>query len=436
MMSMPYQCIRRCRNLLVAARGSSIDIFNPGDGSLRSTWKCPSVQEGNDSKPNTTSQVSEKPLNGLETQRSESSIDVALESPPPAKRRKLSAAGEEGPHQNAPSKEHEMKKDQKGNKKGNKRLEAVVSGLETPAVIALAATEDGRHVIAVTGEDKSIRVFENSVDGSGRQCLKQVSQRSVIPPIKSIVLLNNYSIMPKRPCTIAITPDDSTIISADKFGDVYSLPLLIPKTADLEPLQAATPNPEPTCAKPFVPAANNLTVHSQRNRKALENQKKQTPKPSEKPEPNFKYKLLLGHVSMLTGLALVVTPDGRNCILTADRDEHIRVSRGIPQAHIIEGFCLGHTGFISQLCIPRDRADILISGGGDDELFVWDWVRGMLVSKADLRSHVVGVMNELGGPAVEDRSTEGIKVAMSGITYLRQTGSEGVEDLVVVACEG
>jgi len=44
---------------------------------------------------------------------------------------------------------------------------------EAPAVIALASTRRGDHVIVVTGEDKSIRVFEH--DGRGQ--LRQISQR-------------------------------------------------------------------------------------------------------------------------------------------------------------------------------------------------------------------------------------------------------------------
>ena len=241
--------------------------------------------------------------------------------------------------------------------------------------------------------------------------------------------------MPKRPCAIALSPDNSMIISADKFGDVYSLPLLVPEATDLPPINSTTPTPEPTFVKPFIPAANNLTVHSQRNRKALENQKRQSNRTAEKTEPNFEHKLLLGHVSMLTDLALV-SVDGKNYILTADRDEHIRVSRGIPQAHIIEGFCLGHTEFISRLCIPTDRAGVLISGGGDDELYVWDWVKGVLVSKADLRSLVVHVIFDIGGEAAVNRSTEPLKLAVSGITHIKQVGNEGQGDLVVVRCEG
>ena len=90
-----------------------------------------------------------------------------------------------------------------------------------------------------------------------------------------------------------------------------------------------------------------------------------------KETPRFKHELLLGHVSMLTDIASA-TVGSRSYIVTADRDEHIRVSRGIPQAHIIEGFCQGHEEFVSRLCFTKSRH--LVSGGGDAYLYVWDWL--------------------------------------------------------------
>jgi len=48
--------------------------------------------------------------------------------------------------------------------------------------------------------------------------------------------------------------------------------------------------------------------------------------------------LILGHTSLLT--AFLLSPDETH-IITADRDEHIRVS-WFPQGYTIESFCLGH----------------------------------------------------------------------------------------------
>ena len=42
-----------------------------------------------------------------------------------------------------------------------------------PLVIKLSGTSNGRHVVAVTGEDKCIRVFDLAADGT----LMQLSQR-------------------------------------------------------------------------------------------------------------------------------------------------------------------------------------------------------------------------------------------------------------------
>jgi tRNA (guanine-N(7)-)-methyltransferase subunit TRM82 len=84
---------------------------------------------------------------------------------PPTKKRKLSASG--------PADKQTVSKD--GGKKKN-RSDAVLSGLEAPAVVALASTKASNHVVAVTGEDKSIRVFE-IIQKDGIHQLKQLSQR-------------------------------------------------------------------------------------------------------------------------------------------------------------------------------------------------------------------------------------------------------------------
>ena len=160
---MPYQCMEKCGNLLVAARGSSIDLFSLEDGSLKSTWNCPTPQGGQNGPQ--AEQVTIK----LATQNPESSVDITIDSSfPPAKKRKLSAS-ETDKTKNLTSKE--------GKKKQNNRSDAVASGLEAPAVINLAIANGGQHVIAVTGEDKSIRVFEVVLENGGNPQLRQLSQR-------------------------------------------------------------------------------------------------------------------------------------------------------------------------------------------------------------------------------------------------------------------
>ena len=155
--------------------------------------------------------------------------------------------------------------------------------------------------------------------------------------------------MPKRPCAIALTSNESTILCGDKFGDVYSLPLLGKSYEDS--LNASEERSEKTNGQtktknaPFVPAASSRTVHTKKNQEALRNQQKQTNPKREQKVVHFDHKLLLGHVSLLTDLVCVeldghASPSSkrREYIITSDRDEHIRISRGIPQAHIIEGY--------------------------------------------------------------------------------------------------
>lgn len=231
--------------------------------------------------------------------------------------------------------------------------------------------------------------------------------------------------MPKRPCSIVMTRDQSTILSADKFGDVYALPLHFTPAdvaSTMDTVEISAP------AKPFIPAATSLTVHSQRNLQALEHQKRVTNHAPTKTEPTFQKTLLLGHVSMLTDIA-VASDNGREYIITADRDEHIRISRGIPQTYVIENYCLGHQTFVTRLCIPKYHQDILISGDGDGYILVWKWTSDSSKTVApayrqDMREHLQGVVDIPEGP-----------LSVSQIIDVTSSGSSDEQALILVTLE-
>jgi len=87
-------------------------------------------------------------------------------------------------------------------------------------------------------------------------------------------------------------------------------------------------------------------------------------------QPNSKPKLILGHLSMLLDICL--TEDDR-FVLTADRDEKIRVSH-FPNSYNIETFCLGHTDFVTSISLMEDG--LLVSGSGDGSVRVWKYLDG------------------------------------------------------------
>lgn len=223
------------------------------------------------------------------------------------------------------------------------------------------------------------------------------------PSVQSAMLIHNHRPMPKRPCSLAFTADGQTILSADKFGDVYALPL-VPQEERGPVSTPASESPAPAPVSSQAVGANVFTVHSQRNRRALEDQQRQRESNAQrklpKEGPKFAHEILLGHVSLLTCVLAASDSKGRPYIITADRDEHIRVSRGIPQSHVIETYCLGYASFVNALCTPRPRPAILISGGGDDELFVWDWLAGKLLGTVDLLTHVRSVSPDAAKVAV------------------------------------
>jgi len=404
----PYSQVHALGNILLAARSGQLHTYSLADGKLISTWKHPDVEKVAEA----VNRFAEEKEVALATGAGE---DAPMadddKDEPPAKRQKMLSEEESSvsittdmPPADVVDGESSSKSQKaKGKDKASRsrvRVEGRAKVPDRPLITHLTSTPDKKHVIAVTGHDKALWVFEH--DGQGN--LKELSSR----------------IMPKRPSSIVFGPD-SMIICADKFGDVYSLPL--------------TPDPNwkaPVVAKTVTETpieANEFTVHSRRNRRALESQQLQAKKkPNNEQDkatdaPAFEFTLLLGHVSLLTAL-LVAEREGRKYIITADRDEHIRVSRYIPQAHIIEGFCLGHKDFIGDLVIPEQRSDILISGGGENELFVWDWLAGNLASTAS----VLNLAQQIDSTIT--------KVAVSGLYSLVYPSDLGKLTYVLAICEG
>ncbi|XP_019288227.2 tRNA (guanine-N(7)-)-methyltransferase non-catalytic subunit WDR4 isoform X1 [Panthera pardus] len=124
-------------------------------------------------------------------------------------------------------------------------------------------------------------------------------------------------------------------------------------------------------------------------------------------EPQGCGKLELGHLSMLLDVA--VSPD--DCyVLTADRDEKIRVSWAAAP-HSIESFCLGHTEFVSRIFVVPDHPELLLSASGDRTLRLWEYRSGRELHCCHLTSP-----QEPAEPRGDER------FAASRITYWSQDG--------------
>ncbi len=247
-----------------------------------------------------------------------------------------------------------------------------------------------------------------------------------------------FRCMSKRLCAIVLTPDDSTILAADKFGDVYSLPLLP------SPIERTTPLPSASkkTAAEFEPSASELTVHTKGNLAALRQQQAQKASPAarKKEGPDFEHQHLLGHVSLLTDLIIAegdIAGKRRKYILTADRDEHIRVSRGPSQAHIIENYCLGHKEFVSKLTILPWQEDVLVTGSGEPKIKSFRWQKGELVGDLELSEIVQKAISSYREDLSEHKPLK--KLATSGLWPI-QVAHEGKltssSRFVLVAFEG
>ncbi|KAF9184514.1 hypothetical protein BGZ50_003614 [Haplosporangium sp. Z 11] len=166
----------------------------------------------------------------------------------------------------------------------------------------------------------------------------------------------------RRSNALEFNKDGSHVVTADKFGDIYNMVRDIPDV--VAPVK---------------------TAETSEDAEGDEDEGEQP---------------ILGHVSMATDLAL--TKDNKY-IITADRDEHIRVSQ-YPKGHNIETYCLGHTSFVTNIkMLPSEPQKYLISGAGDATVRIWEFLKGQEVQ-------TFGIRDALGMPPAEPDAEEDVTV--------------------------
>lgn len=223
---------------------------------------------------------------------------------------------------------------------------------------SLSLSPDEKFLIGTTDSDKAAIIFE--IDFTKENCLNLIKRQ----------------IIPKRPCAVSI--DEQTLIVADKFGDVYCIPI------------------------------DNVDV----------DEKSLSP--------------ILGHVSMLSEV-LITSYNGKKFVLTGDRDEHIKISN-YPKAYVVKSWLFGHREFVSSLHIPDFDPSLLISGGGDEFICLWKWYDNKLLTKFQLRDILEPFLTEEHFPPERFRTeTSPKEIAISKILTYQSPLSNS--KYIIVLCE-
>jgi tRNA (guanine-N(7)-)-methyltransferase subunit TRM82 len=180
-MKIPYSHVHIKNDIIFAARGAAIHSFSLTSHAHLSTWKHPDAETqapGQIFTPDVPAEV--------EGAGSQGDVDMQAApdaSEPPLKRQRLSA--DEGDTNTADDgADQTVDKDQsKASRKKGKKAKDRARGegishrapqaLDKALVALITTTDDGKHVVAVSGHDKTLWVLEH--DGQG--VLRQLSQR-------------------------------------------------------------------------------------------------------------------------------------------------------------------------------------------------------------------------------------------------------------------
>lgn len=146
---------------------------------------------------------------------------------------------------------------------------------------------------------------------------------------------------------------------------------------------------------------------------------------------------LLAHCcSIITSLDCCV--EGR-FIITSDRDFKIRVSLypkdPLKGAHEIQGFCLGHTSFVSCMALSSNNSttQFLVSGGGDGTVRLWEIKTSSLLNTFHLGD--VADLLDTAKNEDEEHAPAITCIAVSKNGSLVAVGVESLDGVLFLGCD-
>ena len=235
-------------------------------------------------------------------------------------------------------------------------------------------------ICAVSRFNKSLSLYCISLSKKSASITDAQTPKSMTEKVEAYLTYN----LNKRCCSLAFTdlPTKSSstkntpiIVTADLTGDAFAYPIHF--------VDSSQPNNDNTMS------TSNSKSHKKR--------------------------LLLGHTaSMITSVKIVKNmtyssseqKQQQQRILTADRDEKIRISF-FPQTFLIEHYLLGHTAFISCMDVSRNmNISKCVTGSGDGTVRVWDYCLNKELYQVSPLSKNVEKCSSIASPSTEEKGNE------------------------------